>query len=378
MSVRGAWPVVLAALCILLGQALVGAPGAAFGQDVQYYRSNDQGMLLARVPAALKDQARWTLSVARDGASEDRRLYNNGKEVHRWQFSWNPAHTERTERESADGKLTARRVYDVTGSLQREEEFRDGKLVKTTRYIYEGGRLARRREFGADGGEIATATYVYAEDGRLRDVRRTVPGSGSNQGPVEVSAWVAGRSGLVEQRSLVDGALFVDRYDAAGRLAQQQRLVAGTVVSTESYSYSSTGSLASSSEERPADSTVVDRSYDGQGRLASETTRVRDQVTQSSTWEYDAAGKVVVRARRGHDGLELWRYRYADGGKLSREEYTQRGVLVKVVVYGAGGHRTEELYRRGEVFLKVFFDGDARVREEVYSGGVLVRERDYP
>jgi len=374
MSARGALRSVLPAVTgLLLALCLGGASPSAFAQELRYYRSNDQGMLLARIPAALKDQAQWTLTVSRDSATEDRRLYNNGKEVRRWQVSWNPSHTEKTERESADGKLTVRRIYDVTESLQREEEFRDGKLVKTTRYLYEGGRLARRRELGADGKETAVESYLYAEDGRLREVRRSVP-----NGATDHSEWVSGQGGLVEQRSTMDASRFVERYDAAGRLWQRERFADGTVVSRESFSYSTAGRLASSSEQRPGDSSVIDRTYDDQGRLASETTKVKDVVTETSSWRYDAAGKVAARTRRGHDGMEMWRYRYTDAGDLSREEYTQRGVLVKVISYGEGTHRTEELYRGGERFLKVFFDGDTRVREEVYSGGALTRARDYP
>jgi hypothetical protein len=50
---------------------------------------------------------------------------------------------------------------------------------------------------------------------------------------------------------------------------------------------------------------------------------------------------------------------------------------VKVTVHGEGKLRTEELYRDGELFLKVFYDGDTRLREEVYSNGGLQRERSY-
>ena len=36
-----------------------------------------------------------------------------------------------------------------------------------------------------------------------------------------------------------------------------------------------------------------------------------------------------------------------------------------------------ELFRDGEVFLKVFYDGDTRLREEVWSDGSMLRERSY-
>jgi YD repeat-containing protein len=361
-------------LFLLLLTAPLVFPAGSFSEEVQYYRSNGQGMLLARVPAALKDQSQWVLKVTRDGGDEDRRLYNNGKEVRRWQVSWNSSRTERVEREYAGVKLAARRVYDETGSILREEEFQDGKLSRTTRYGYDGGRLARRRETGADGKDLASETYVYADNGRLREVRRRTP-----DGAVDVSAWVAGRSGLAEQRSLVDGTLLVERYDPDGRPVDREKLVNGTEVSVEAFAYDlDSAKLVSSTERRPADAMVTDRSYDPQGRLAAETVRVRDAVKESSTWERDAKGKVIARTRRGADGLEVWKYTYTDAADPLREEYWQRGVLVKVIAYGEDKHRTEELYRRGELFLKVAYDGDKRLREEVYSGGDLVRARDFP
>ncbi len=53
-------------------------------------------------------------------------------------------------------------------------------------------------------------------------------------------------------------------------------------------------------------------------------------------------------------------------------------MLVKETLYGQAGKRTDELYRDGEMFLKVFYDGDVRRREEVYANGELVHARDLP
>jgi len=330
-------------------------------------------MALALIPQALMGQSRWVVKVTRDGTDEDRRLYDNGKEVRRWQVSWNLSGTEKVERESADGKLAARRVFDAAGSLLREEEYQAGKLSRITRCFYEGGRLSRRQETDAYGKVVATETYLYSDNGRLREVRRRTP-----EGATDVSAWVAGRSGLSEQRSIMDGSVFVQRYDPDGRLVDREKLVNGTLASVEAFVYASSGKLQSSSEQRPAEAAVIQRDFDAEGRLAQETTRVQEVVRETSTWEYDAGGKVTARTRRGPDGLEVWKYSYADTGDLSREEYIQRGVLVKATIYGEGKHRTEELYRQGEVFLKVFFDGDTRLREEVYADGAVVRTRDYP
>ena len=59
-------------------------------------------------------------------------------------------------------------------------------------------------------------------------------------------------------------------------------------------------------------------------------------------------------------GLETWKYHlHADGGDVAPEELLPTGASSEgVTIYGEGNLRTEELYKEGELFLKVFYDGD--------------------
>jgi hypothetical protein len=123
---------------------------------------------------------------------------------------------------------------------------------------------------------------------------------------------------------------------------------------------------------------VIERRYDSAGRLIQETTTPASGTATVETWVRDTDGYVVSRMRRGPDGLEAWKYALRADGSVSRVEYSRRGSLEKVTIYGDAGARTEELYTGGEMFLRVFYSGDQRVREEVWSGGSLVRTRTYP
>ena len=51
---------------------------------------------------------------------------------------------------------------------------------------------------------------------------------------------------------------------------------------------------------------------------------------------------------------------------------------MKVIIHGTGKQRTEELYKDGELFLKVFYDGDTRLREEVWSNGTHPSPEELP
>jgi hypothetical protein len=205
-------------------------------------------------------------------------------------------------------------------------------------------------------------------------VRRTAA-----QGESMVSSAVASAAGLSEARSEMGGSMFIERYDVQGRLMNRERREDGAPVSTEDFSYDpSSGILASSEERLPPEHALVARLYDGEGRLSRETKSVNGSVLETIGYERDAKGNVTSKTRRGAAGSESWKYTYTEKGERSREEYFQKGILVKVTIPGEGKLRAEELYKDGEMFLKVFYDGDTRLREEVYLNGVLQRERNYP
>ena len=361
---------VFAAILFLVG--LQGSGFHVFGEDL-LYKSNDFGMLLSRIPSYQQRDYRWILKVQRAGIDEDRRLFDDGKEVRRWQVTWNRGKTEKVEREFAGGTLVARRVYDASGSLLQEEEYAGGHLTKKRLYTYKNGKLMRKRELGADGTVVSTEFYRYTVTGGLRDVRRTVAPN-----TTMVSSVVDGPAGLSEDRSSMGGGLFVERYDLEGRMVNRERRVDEQIVSIEDFTHdSASGVLVSSRESRPGENMLIERRYDDAGRLSQETTTVKGVVSETVAYEHDGKGREISKLRRTSTGLETWKKIYTDSGDLSREEYYKRGILQKVVVHGEGKLRTEELYGDGDLFLKVFFDGDTKLREEVWSNGSVLRERKY-
>jgi hypothetical protein len=338
-----------------------------------FYKSNDFGMVLAPIPAYMRHDSRWILGVQRTDSDEERRLFDSGKEVRRWQVSWNRERTQKVERESAGGTLAARRVYDASGALLQEEEYAAGVLAKRSVYTYGNGRLTRKREIGADGKLISSAAYLYTVNGGLREVRRTV-----TPDTTMVTSVVSGPTGLAEDRSSLGGSLFVERYSLDGRMINRERRVDGETVSVEDFTYDAeSGHLVSSKESRPTDGLLVERRYDDAGRLSQETMTVKGTVTETYSYEHDGKGREISKLRRSASGLETWKKIYTDSGDLAREEYSRRGILVKAIIHEPGKRRTEELYKDGDLFLKVFYDGDTRLREEVWSNGSILRQRSY-
>jgi len=355
-------------LCLLLLVAAV-----TRGEDV-FYRSNGFGMLLERIPAYKRNESTWIMGVEKTSAGEIRRLYDEGKEAKRWEISLIENGAKREERELDAGLLAVRKVYAKTGELLLEEQYADGELAQRSISTYAGSRLARLRVLSGDGSVTYTEEYLYTTRGALREVRRTGP-----SGELRVSTFVSGAPGLAEERNAVGGEIYITRFDATGKTISRERRKDGERVSREDFLYRPGSDLLKSSMEMlPLERRTIARGYDDGGRLAFETISAGGKVVEETTYARDDQGRTLSKTRTSAAGLEEWRYHWGPDGKETREEYRRRGAQEKVTVFGTGNERTEELYQDGEPFLKVYYDGDRRTKEEVFEGGKLVRERSFP
>ena len=352
---------------------LLAYPLPAFS-DTLLFRSDDVGMTLQPIAPYLRDSTRWILAVQRNGDNEVRRLFDNGKEVRRWETTWSEKKSRREEREYSLGLLSARRIFDASGNMMQEDSYDAGKLTQKSLFTYSGDRLSRMRSLAPDGKVISTEQYLYATNGALREVRRT----GAN-GDDRFSSYVSGPTGVSEERNTVGDVLSILRYDTQGRLVSREQRRGDDMLVREDFIYRSESQfLLSSREKAPAQGRVIERRYDESGRLVSETTTEKGAVIVEVTLTRDEKRQVIEKGRRSATGLETWKYSLDGQGKVTREEYFRLGSLQKVTVYGQGNLRTEEYYKDEELVLKAYFDGDTRLREEVYTGGTLVRERKYP
>jgi hypothetical protein len=234
--------------------------------------------------------------------------------------------------------------------------------------------------FTADGSLSSTVEYLTAPSGRLREARWTAA-----DGSLRTESQAAGGTGSMaggvavsEERTRDGDESRTTRYDEAGRAVVRERSGPAGLVSREALAYTGESRTpVTSTTEWPAERKVVDASYDAAGRQIDETTTVAGAVTQRVTWTRDEAGRVLVMRRAGKGGTEEVRTTWAADGTLEREEHFFRGARVKNVIHLASGERVEELFDDGELFLRVYYRGDARIREEVILDGVVARERTY-
>ncbi len=354
----------------LLLAVLAGGP-AAFGLQAGWYRSDAIGLALAPLAEARSGEP-YLLRVEQRGGLEVRTLYADGKVSRRWELS--PG-LERVY--DAKGSLTEERSYDGAGRLTTEKSFAEGQPSETKQYHYGLSGLSSVESYGPDGELRARERYELGPDGELRRVRRESPG----QSGAEELALVTAGERIYEERLKGGGRSLVSRYDPEGRVSSQETWRERELVESLdlAYSASTAGSAAGRlplSTERMVGGTRTQTLFDAQGREFSRRVSRGGKTLEEWTFRYDAAGNRVLAVRVDEHGTEQWSYLYDAAGNLQREEWRERGQLVKVVRYVEEG-RVEELYRAGLPFLVVTYRGGVKVLEEFLEGGQVVRRRQF-
>lgn len=352
---------------VILCMLAVGLPLAA---EEFLYRSSEAGVLLEPIADWRRDEYDWVAVVRQEGSSLVRRLFERGKERRRWESSPVEGGERREEREFLAEVLVSRRLYAADGAMMSEERYRDGALLEKSVSSYSGSRLLRTRTVGPDGKELHSEEYLYARSGRLREVRRV-----SAEGQAD-SRFFSGSTGLAQERNTVGRALFISRYDTRGRVVSRERREADELVSVEDFVFRpDSDALLSSVERLPREGRTSRRQYDEKGRLVLESVSGPGNATESIDYIWDGNDRASAKRRHSEAGLEEWAYGYDAEGKIAREEYSRRGALEKVTLYSGTSSRVEELYADGEMFLRVSWEGERRVKEEVFEQGIPVRER---
>jgi len=369
-------------VALLLLAVLAGQP-AAFGLQPGWYRSDAIGLALEPLPGARSGEA-YLLRVERRGELEVRTLFAEGKVSRRWEL------TPGLERVyDAGDSLAEERSYDGAGRLLMEKSFAEGRLSETAQYHYGLSGLSSVEFHGPDGELRARERYELGPDGELRRVRRESPG----QSGAEELALVTSGHRIYEERLKGGGRSLVSRYDPEGRVSSQETWRERELVESLDLAYPASGGPAGPtsppgsapasaagrlplSTERMAGGVRTVTLFDAQGRESSRRVSRGGKTLEEWTFRYDAGGNRVQVERVDEHGTGQWSYLYDAAGNLQKEEYRERGQLVKVVRYVEGG-QVEELYRAGLPFLVVTYRGGVKVLEEFMDGGQVVRRRQF-
>lgn len=249
----------------------------------------------------------------------------------------------------------------------------DGAPEAREETLYREGRAIFRRLYDADGSVTATERFSYYADGKLQEVTRRY-----SDGRVQRSRYEFVQGRLAAEWHMTGSESRLVRYDGRGRLESETRWVEETLVQSVRYAYGGP-------EDRRADESVTRRTeedlrivrrFDEEGRV-TEARRSSGEVTISvTTYEYGAHG-VVREHEAGESGSRTVEYEYDEEGERALRRSFEEGVVTEVLRYQNGDRRVRELYKSGELVLRVYLRGEERIREQVIRDGVVVQERSF-
>lgn len=341
----------------------------------QWYASNALGLAVRPIDASVRTEHEFTLHVEAQPGGESRTLFRDGEEIRRWSVTREGG---RRIEEVYDADLLAGLTeYDELGRLVREEEYAQGVLTERKRYVYEQGRMASVTVTDANGETAYTDQYSYWRSGDLRGVER-LPAEPSDTREVSYT-YRDGR--LVEE--VIDTGTTIERFvfDGDGRLALREVREdvdeSFRLAEREERTYRADGTLWSVRVSRYQVNESVLRQYNTDGRLVEEITRRDGQVVEQVARTY-AGERLQTETRTGTDRTEVWDYEYRDDERdPAVVRYVVDGIVQRVDRYQSDGTRTEEVYQRGELVLRVYFQEETRLREEVLHDGEVVSTREF-
>ncbi|MEE9308870.1 MAG: hypothetical protein V3V57_15220 [Spirochaetia bacterium] len=343
----------------------------SFPQDssVRYYTSNDLGMALEEIGWYRRDEFPYLLVVQKGDQWEKRTLLHRGEEIRRWEVG------AQEERVFDGGVIQERFRYDQSGRLTEEQLFQDGEPSRRKVYHYRGAVLALTETFDSKGELLFRDAYYLSPGGELRRVSREE----RERQTTQELALSGGGGILAEERYGNVRDRKVSRYDLEGRLTERERWSQGELIERERFEYRGDGdALVRSQLEQLQLRRTIRRSYDEQGRLIRSVVEQEGDEIEQTVHLRDETGAIVETTKRSVRGLEHWLFDYGPQDTLRREEYRIRGALERITIYSTDSgesSRTEELYREGQIFMRIYFEGEEKVKEEFLRNGEVIRER---
>jgi hypothetical protein len=341
--------------------------------EIKYFKSDEVGITLEQIAWYRIEEFEYVVSLEEKDNTIIKRLYKNQKEVNRWESVYDNNARKIKESEYSENILTSILKYNKDGAVSEEYLYTQGELSEKQVYHYTKIGLAKIQAFNGKDELLYEDFFSLSRNGRLRSVIRIWA-----NGNIRISRFAFGSSILVEQREYIESKMFITRFNSKGKVISWEQWQDERLENSKVIVYNSDLSIIQREEETDhlKNQTTV-RIYDENGHLLNEEVSLNSSKQSEVQYEYDNKGRLIVKRIKGPLGIEEWRYFYNDADKLLKEEYFLRGFHEKSTYYEGEGSYYEEIFRDDEVFLRVYYKEDKKVKEEFIVDGKVEKIRTF-
>ena len=328
-----------------------------FGADL-YFESNPLGQPLREIPYYRSEEFPYVLTVDNLEGASIHTLLHEGRPEKKWKRYYENGHI-RTEEEYEADEIKERRSFNAQGEITEEISYSLGAVQEKRVYSYEGGFVAEVNIYDGQGNWFTSYSFIRGGDNRMRRVekldeqKKIYSYYGMNQGRV-FQEW---------HGDSASGDFF--RFDDKSRLSLMERWDEGTLSLKEDFIQTDSGRRSLLVNYK--DGLKTEKLFDDKDNILQERTLKGSSLVKISSFAYDADGYLALKQVRSPGLKEEWRFVHDSGGGLAEETYLESGEIKKVTRYTGEKAYYEEIYRNGTPFIRVYFENDAKLREEFLS-----------
>ena len=339
---------------------------ALYAEEI-FYESNSLGMVFDEVESVESftdstNEAEYFIGIEKGGGRERHRLFSSeeNKFIKTWEIYYYYEGVIHFALEYSYDELVLKQIYSRTGVVTEEIHYTDEIISEHMFFFYdENKRLISLNVVDKEAQLLYKESYAYTESGMLREVINT-----DSEKNLNIYSYNFGNGILIEEISKEGDLLYITRFGTDGRLLLNELWKNSDIISRTEREYDSiTGILETIIEQNFIVNSRIVKTFNEKGQLIDEISENQEE----KRYFYDSSGMVIRIRRNSLTGMEEWNYEYNDEGDVTKEIYSFKGAIIKIIVYTDEDTRYEEIYRQGKPFLRVYYENEEKVSEELIT-----------
>ena len=359
----------------------------------EYYRSNSNGLTLVEIKDAERMGYKFVLQVDYDDNKESVKiLYRTGTEIKRWEYSYS-AGMLNSESYIKEGVLSEIYYYDRQGHKIREENYKNGQIIKVSTFSYNReGLVSLESTESKISNQVTETRYRYDNLFRIKQIARTYP----DGHVVYWESFLSDKGILIKEYYTLDEEKYVFYYNQFGQEVSGQILAIEEMeeevkaeekdsksdtkdkkdgenksekkmVKTERVksqwenTYIEKGLREQKVEENFELGKKVITNYNKDGKEIKIQIFFDDVISSIEYYDYDSDKRVIYYKIIQDLNKNETFYKYNADGDVVSTRYVENGKTKKEVINHPNGNREEIIYTRTNAKISKMYDADGNL-----------------
>ena len=360
----------------------------------EYYRSNSNGLTLVEINETERMGYKFVLQVDYDDNRESVKiLYRTGTEIKRWEYSYSSGMLN-SESYIKEGVLSEIYYYDRQGHKIREENYKNGQIIKVSTFSYNReGLVSLESTESKISNQVIETRYRYDNLFRIKQIARTYP----DGHVVYWESFLSDKGILVKEYYTLDEEKYVFYYNQFGQEVSGQILAIEEKeeeVKADENETKKDGKDAKSGEnDKPEkkmvktervksqwENTYIEKglreqkveenfelgkkvitNYNKDGKETKIQIFFDDVISTIEYYDYDSDKRVIYYKIIQDLNKNETFYKYNADGDVISTRYAENGKTKKEVINHPNGNREEIIYTRTNAKISKMYDADGNL-----------------